>query len=268
MREAAVLNIPQENADRVVHATGVKKVLGGKLILRGVDFDVNRGEVVVLLGPSGAGKTTLLRTLNGLESLDGGQVTISGQRIGYIETAHGAVRRAPERVLARQRRDIGFVFQHFNLYPHMTALENIWHAPVRVLKKPKSEAVEEARALLTRVGLADRADAHPSGLSGGQQQRVAIARALAMHPKLMLFDEPTSALDPEMTGEVLRVMRDLAAGGQITMIVVTHEISFARQVASRLVVMADGQVVETGTPHEILDHPSTSRTQEFLAKVA
>ncbi|MFT8636605.1 MAG: amino acid ABC transporter ATP-binding protein [Pseudoclavibacter sp.] len=258
----------QATTNFVVQANGVQKRLGGRLILKGVDLEVHRGEVVVLLGPSGAGKTTMLRTLNGLERIDGGEIVVNGERIGFEPGTGDKLRKASERTLARQRADIGFVFQHFNLFPHMTALENVWHAPVRVLKRPKGEAVSEAKTLLSRVGLSDRADSHPSGLSGGQQQRVAIARALAMHPKLMLFDEPTSALDPEMTGEVLSVMRDLAQQDQITMVVVTHEMSFARQVANRVVVMADGQVIESGSPDQVLSHPAAGRTREFLAKVA
>ncbi|MEK0226245.1 amino acid ABC transporter ATP-binding protein [Bifidobacterium mongoliense] len=254
-------------SDIVVSARDVTMALGHRTILDDVSLDVKTGEVVVLLGPSGAGKTTFLRTINLLSNFDSGDIYVDGHRMGYKRTKSGPYMRDRGRHLAEQRRNIGFVFQHFNLFPHMTALENVWHTPVRILKKPRAASIQEAKDLLAMVGLADRMESHPRNLSGGQQQRVAIARALAMHPSLMLFDEPTSALDPEMTGEVLAVMQKLASGGKTTMIIVTHEMGFARKVASRIVVMADGRIVEQGSPEDILDHPKERRTQEFLAKV-
>jgi len=250
----------------VVSAKQVTRSLGGRQILDDVSLDVQPGEVVVLIGPSGAGKTTFLRTMNGLESIDGGELTVAGQPIGY-KVGPGDRRSAASRAtLMRQRQEIGFVFQHFNLFPHMTALENIWHAPVRVRHADKREAIAQAEALLARVGLADKADARPSKLSGGQQQRVAIARALAMRPRLMLFDEPTSALDPEMIGEVLDVMKELAAEN-MTMVVVTHEMGFAREVADRVVVMDAGSIVEVGPPAQLFTAPTHQRTQAFLSKI-
>ncbi|MEW5810059.1 MAG: amino acid ABC transporter ATP-binding protein [Actinomycetota bacterium] len=236
--------------------------LGGRRVLDGVSLDVGRGEVVVLIGPSGAGKTTLLRSLNHLEELDSGEVLIGGESI-----AHGAAgRRIGKAELARRRREIGFVFQHFNLFPHMTALENVWNGPVRVLGAPKAKAREDARALLDRVGLADKAQSRPAQLSGGQQQRVAIARALAMRPKVMLFDEPTSALDVEMVGEVLEVMRELAAE-QMTMVIVTHEMRFARDVADRIVVMDSGRIIEDAAPAQLFANPRSERTRTFLSTI-
>nr|WP_202805806.1 amino acid ABC transporter ATP-binding protein [Bifidobacterium ruminantium] len=239
---------------------------GDNKILRNVSMDVRRGEVVVLLGPSGAGKTSFLRTINLLNSFESGEMFVDGHRMGYKKTKAGAYMRDNHH-LTEQRRNIGFVFQHFNLFPHMTALENVWHTPVRIMKQPKAQCVEEAKKLLQQVGLSEKMDLHPRELSGGQQQRVAIARALAMHPALMLFDEPTSALDPEMTIEVLNVMQHLASESGTTMIIVTHEIEFARKVADRIVIMADGQIIEQGTPEEVLDAPNHPRTREFLAKV-
>ncbi|MCU1570880.1 MAG: Amino acid transporter ATP-binding protein family [Naasia sp.] len=257
---------PSGAAAPLVRARGVTRSLGGRTVLDDVSLEVSRGEVVVLVGPSGAGKTTLLRTINHLESIDRGEITVAGKRVGYVEGADGKVRSAPKRVLAKQRQDIGFVFQHFNLFPHMTVAENVWHGPVRVLKAPKAEAVAQAQALLARVGLADKADVRPNKLSGGQQQRVAIARALAMQPKLMLFDEPTSALDPEMIGEVLDVMKELARE-HMTMIVVTHEMGFAREVADRIVVMDAGAVIESAPPAELFANPQHPRTRSFLSKI-
>jgi polar amino acid transport system ATP-binding protein len=254
------------STDPLVVARDATCTLGGRRILNGVSLDVEPGEVVVLVGPSGAGKTTLLRTMNGLETIDGGELTVAGEHVGYTVSADGRRSRAPRSVLTRQRQEIGFVFQHFNLFPHMSALENIWHAPVRVKKTPKNVAVAQAQALLERVGLADKADARPNKLSGGQQQRVAIARALAMKPRLMLFDEPTSALDPEMVGEVLDVMKELAAE-HMTMVVVTHEMGFAREVADRVVVMDGGAVVEIAPPAQLFAAPQHARTRSFLAKI-
>ncbi|GAA3458389.1 amino acid ABC transporter ATP-binding protein [Saccharothrix longispora] len=249
----------------LVRAVGVRKSFGGTEVLKGVDLTVDAGQVVCLLGPSGAGKSTFLRCVNHLETIDAGRIWVAGQPVGFTSRG-GRLHELREREVARQRRGIGMVFQRFNLFPHRTALGNVVEGPVQVLRKPRREAVEEGRALLARVGLTDKADAYPHQLSGGQQQRVAIARALAMRPRLMLFDEPTSALDPELVGEVLDVMVDLARDG-MTMIVVTHEIGFARQVADSVVFMVDGAVVESGPPAQVLDDPRQQRTQQFLAKV-
>jgi len=237
-------------------------MLGGKRVLDEVNLDVERGQVVVLIGPSGAGKTTLLRSINHLEELSSGEVLVGGVSIAH--GAHGKKIGTTE--LARRRREIGFVFQHFNLFPHMTACENVWNAPVRVLGQPKAEARQNALALLDRVGLADKADSRPSQLSGGQQQRVAIARALAMRPRVMLFDEPTSALDVEMVGEVLEVMRELARE-QMTMVVVTHEMRFARDAADRIIVMDAGRIIEDAPPDELFAHPKNERTKSFLSTI-
>ncbi|WP_413232407.1 amino acid ABC transporter ATP-binding protein [Mycolicibacterium sp. 120266] len=246
----------------IVSVRDARCTLGGRRVLDDVNLDVDRGQVVVLIGPSGAGKTTLLRSLNHLEELDSGEIRIAGQSI-----AHGAGgRKINKTELARRRREIGFVFQHFNLFPHMTALENVWNAPVRVLGQPKDKAREDARALLQRVGLGDKAESRPSQLSGGQQQRVAIARALAMRPKVMLFDEPTSALDVEMVGEVLTVMRELARDA-MTMVVVTHEMRFAREVADRIIVMDAGRIIEDAAPEELFTSPKNERTKAFLSTI-
>ncbi|OKH67860.1 arginine ABC transporter ATP-binding protein [Mycobacterium sp. SWH-M3] len=236
--------------------------LGGRRVLDNVNLDVDRGQVVVLIGPSGAGKTTLLRSLNHLEELESGEVRVAGQSIAHGEGGG----RIGKTELARRRREIGFVFQHFNLFPHMTALENVWNAPVRVLGQPKDKAREDARALLRRVGLGDKGESRPSQLSGGQQQRVAIARALAMRPKVMLFDEPTSALDVEMVGEVLEVMRELARDA-MTMVVVTHEMRFARDVADRIIVMDAGRIIEDAPPDELFSSPKNARTKAFLSTI-
>ncbi|MGH8794302.1 MAG: amino acid ABC transporter ATP-binding protein [Stackebrandtia sp.] len=239
----------------LVQLSEVNKHFGSLHVLQDIDLTVGNGEVVVLIGPSGSGKSTLCRTINRLETIDSGSVLIDGQPLP-----------AEGRALAGLRADVGMVFQHFNLFAHLTVLENITLGPIKVRRKSKSEANERAKKLLDRVGLADKAEAYPSQLSGGQQQRVAIARGLAMDPKLMMFDEPTSALDPEMINEVLDVMQDLAAEG-MTMVVVTHEMGFARRAANRVVFMADGQIVEVAAPADFFDNPQTERAQDFLSKV-
>ncbi len=249
----------------MVEAQQVCKRFGALDVLNGVTLSVQRGEVMVLVGPSGSGKSTFLRCINNLERISAGRLYVDGDLVGYHER-DGRLYHMSEREAATQRRGIGMVFQSFNLFPHRTALENVTEAPIHVRGTPKPAAVERARELLRQVGLSDKADAYPAQLSGGQQQRVAIARALAMDPKLMLFDEPTSALDPELVGEVLGVMKKLAAAG-MTMIVVTHEMGFAREVADRLVFIDGGVVVESGPPLEVLRHPRRERTKAFLAKV-
>ncbi|GAA1586209.1 amino acid ABC transporter ATP-binding protein [Kribbella hippodromi] len=249
----------------LVHAVNVTKSFHHNEVLKGIDLDVERGQVVCLLGPSGSGKTTFLRCINQLESIDGGRIWVDDKLMGYDER-NGKLYRLKNKEIAAQRREIGMVFQRFNLFPHMTALENIIEAPLQVRREAKKAARERAMKLLDRVGLADRCDAYPAQLSGGQQQRVAIARALAMQPKLMLFDEPTSALDPELVGEVLAVMRELALEG-MTMIVVTHEMSFAREVADTVVFMDAGVVVESGPPKDVIGNPQHPRTQAFLARL-
>ncbi|MEU5792982.1 amino acid ABC transporter ATP-binding protein [Streptomyces sp. NPDC047813] len=249
----------------MVDIRSVHKSFGPLDVLKGVDLQVRTGEVTVVLGPSGSGKSTLLRTINHLEKADRGEITVDGAPIGY-RRAGERLHELPEREVLRRRTKIGFVFQNFNLFPHLTVLDNVIEAPVSALKRPRAEAVQEAHRLLSRVGLADKSAAYPRQLSGGQQQRVAIARALALKPRLLLFDEPTSALDPELVGEVLDVIRDLADRGT-TMIVVTHEIAFAREVADTVVFMADGRIVEQGPPEAVLDAPREERTRAFLAKV-
>ena len=249
----------------MVLAEMVSKSFGSNEVLKSISLEVKRGEVMCLVGPSGSGKSTFLRCINHLEVVSAGRLSVDGQLVGYRE-ANGKLYELAPREAARQRRDIGMVFQRFNLFPHMTALAIIMEAPQRVKGLPKAQVEKSARELLARVGLADRADYYPAHLSGGQQQRVAIARALAMEPKLMLFDEPTSALDPELVGEVLDVMQGLAASG-MTMIVVTHEMGFAREVADSLVFMDAGVVVESGHPDAVLSNPQHGRTQAFLSKV-
>ncbi|MFJ8784012.1 MULTISPECIES: amino acid ABC transporter ATP-binding protein [unclassified Streptomyces] len=258
-------SVPSAGDHPMVKAEGVHKSFGLAHILKGIDLEVNPREVFCLIGPSGSGKSTFLRCINHLEKISAGRLSVDGRLVGYRQSGD-KLYELKEKEVAAQRRDIGMVFQRFNLFPHMTALENIVEAPVQVKGESKAVARERAERLLDRVGLAEHKDHYPSRLSGGQQQRVAIARALAMEPKLMLFDEPTSALDPELVGEVLDVMRDLAADG-MTMIVVTHEMGFAREVGDSLVFMDDGVVVESGHPRDVLTNPQHERTQSFLSKV-
>jgi len=249
----------------MVRAEGVHKRYGRDEVLKGIDLEVAAGEVLCLIGPSGSGKSTLLRCINHLEKIDAGRIEVDGELVGYRERGE-RLHEMHEREVCRQRAAIGMVFQRFNLFPHMTVLENVIEAPIRVKRESRAAAVERAEALLGRVGLAEKALAYPSRLSGGQQQRVAIARALAMQPKLMLFDEPTSALDPELVDEVLGVMRGLADDG-MTMIVVTHEMAFARDAGDRVVFMDGGVVVEAGPPQDVLTRPRHERTKAFLARV-
>ncbi len=249
----------------MVRAEGLCKSFGSTPVLRGVDLEVAPGEVMCLIGPSGSGKSTFLRCINHLERIDAGRLWVDGELVGYRQRGD-KLHELREREIARKRREIGMVFQRFNLFPHMTALGNVIEAPIRVRGESRLVALERGHALLDRVGLASKADAYPTQLSGGQQQRVAIARALAMQPKLMLFDEPTSALDPELVGDVLDVMRGLATDG-MTMIVVTHEIGFAREVGDSLVLLDDGVVVEHGPPRDVIASPRHRRTQAFLDKV-
>jgi polar amino acid transport system ATP-binding protein len=249
----------------IVVAADVRKAFGSVQALDGVSIEIPAGQVMCIVGPSGSGKSTLLRCINQLERIDSGAIWVDGQLIGYRRVGDKLYELTDAEV-ARQRLTSGMVFQRFNLFQHMTALENIVEGPVTVQKRRRKDAVDEAMALLERVGLGAKRDAYPSELSGGQQQRVAIARALAMKPKLMLFDEPTSALDPELVGEVLAVMRDLASSG-MTMIVVTHELGFAREVANEVVFMDRGATVERGSPQEVLVHPQQQRTRDFIAAV-
>ncbi len=250
----------------VLTVRDVRKSFGGTVALDGVSLDVFEGEVVALIGPSGSGKSTLVRCVHQLESIDGGAMFLDGELLGY-ERQRGHLRPLPERRVAAQRRRMGMVFQQFNLFAHWDVLRNVTEAPVRVHGRPIEEAREEAMRLLERVGLAEKATAHPRQLSGGQQQRVAIARALATRPRIMLFDEPTSALDPELVDEVLAVVRDLADGG-MTMVIVTHEMSFAREVADRCVFMERGRIVEAGTPEQIFERPCSPRLRAFLSRYA
>src|SRR5713101_1599706 len=252
-------------ADEMVRAQKIVKRFGYLTVLNGVDLSVKRGQVVVIIGPSGSGKTTLLRCINHLEKIDSGHIYIEGEMIGYREE-NGRLVEDNEASIARMRSQIGFVFQRFNLFPHLTALENVIEAPIHVLHQPRDEVIERAMALLEKVGLAEKAHVFPHKLSGGQQQRVAIARALAMNPKLMLFDEATSALDPELVGEVLKVMRQLAEEG-MTMVVVTHEMGFAREVADRVIFMDKGVIVEEGSAEQIFDNAENERTRGFLRSI-
>jgi polar amino acid transport system ATP-binding protein len=262
---AAIGGVPVPSGDVVVQATDVHKWFGRLHVLRGVEMTVKRQEVVVLIGPSGSGKTTYLRCINHLERIQQGRIFVNGHMIGYREV-DGQLVEDRERSISRQRAQIGMVFQRFNLFPHMTALENIIEAPVQVRGLEADEAREMGLTLLDRVGLAAKVDTYPGQLSGGQQQRVAIARALAMKPALILFDEPTSALDPEMIGEVLDVMRELAREG-MTMIIVSHEMGFAREVADRVVMIDEGIILEEGTPEELFQGGRHERTQAFLSKI-
>ena len=249
----------------MVAAEEVHKHFGRLEVLKGITLEVARGQVFCIVGPSGSGKSTFLRCINHLEKVDGGRLSVDGELVGYRQ--HGdKLYELKEREIAAKREQIGMVFQRFNLFPHMTVLDNVIEAPIRVKGAARKGSVEHAKELLERVGLADKHAAYPNHLSGGQQQRVAIARALAMRPKLMLFDEPTSALDPELVGEVLDVMRQLADDG-MTMVVVTHEMGFAREVGDQLVFMDQGVVVEAGSPREVLTNPQHERTKSFLAKV-
>ncbi|WP_305071776.1 amino acid ABC transporter ATP-binding protein [Microtetraspora niveoalba] len=252
-------------AQPMVKAVQVHKSFGRVKVLSGIDLEVAPREVLCVVGPSGSGKSTFLRCINHLEKIDAGQLFVDGELVGYARRG-GKMHELGERAVAEQRKNIGMVFQRFNLFPHMTALENVMEAPVRVRRETRATARERAVKLLDQVGLADRRDMYPAQLSGGQQQRVAIARALAMKPKLMLFDEPTSALDPELVGEVLDVMRSLAADG-MTMVVVTHEMGFAREVGDAVAFMDGGVVVESGHPRDVLVNPRHARTAAFLSKV-
>jgi polar amino acid transport system ATP-binding protein len=252
-------------SEPMVKAEGVTKRFGRLEVLKGISLEVQPKEVMCLLGPSGSGKSTFLRCINHLEKIDAGRLSVDGQLVGYREEGD-KIHELRDREVAKKRSEIGMVFQRFNLFPHMTALENVMEAPVEVKGVRKQQAREAGRQQLERVGLGDKMDAYPAQLSGGQQQRVAIARALAMQPKLMLFDEPTSALDPELVGEVLDAMRELAREG-MTMIVVTHEVGFAREVGDTAVFMDDGVVVEAGPPREVFSTPRHERTKAFLSKV-
>ena len=251
----------------MVKAEGVHKRFGRLEVLKGVSLEVEPGEVVCMIGPSGSGKSTFLRCINHLEKIDAGRLSVDGELVGYRQVGDKLYEQRDAEV-CRDRAEIGMVFQRFNLFPHMTALENVIEAPIHVKKVPRRpRRSAQGKALLDRVGLGDKLDAYPSQLSGGQQQRVAIARALAMKPKLMLFDEPTSALDPELVGEVLDVMKSLALDFGTTMIVVTHEMGFAREVADRVLMMDDGRIIEEGTPTHFFDAPREERTKQFLAAI-
>ena len=248
-----------------MRADEVRKSFGPVEVLKGITLHVDPGQVLCIIGPSGSGKSTFIRCINHLEKINGGRLLVDGHLVGYRRSGN-KLHEMRESEIAKRREDVGMVFQHFNLFPHMTVLQNLTEAPIKVKKVGKSEAVASARALLEQVGLAEKESAYPAQLSGGQQQRVAIARALAMKPKLMLFDEPTSALDPELVGEVLDVMKQLARDG-MTMIVVTHEMGFAREVADQLIFMDAGVVVESGKPRDVLGDPQHERTKAFLSKV-
>jgi polar amino acid transport system ATP-binding protein len=264
-RSALVPEAAVSAAPVVVSARDVEKRFGRLEVLKGVTLEVRRGETVCIIGPSGSGKSTFLRCINHLERIDGGRIEVNGHLIGYREQ-NGKLVEDSERSIAKQRAEIGMVFQRFNLFPHMTALENVIEAPIRVRGFQKARAVKSGEALLARVGLAEKRDVYPGKLSGGQQQRVAIARALAMNPALMLFDEPTSALDPEVIGDVLSVMEELAREG-MTMVVVTHEMGFARVAADRVAMMDDGRIIEEASPEHFFESPAEERTRQFLSKI-
>ena len=249
----------------ILQAIHVQKYYGAFQALKDVSLSVDRGEVVCIIGPSGSGKSTLLRCASQLESIDGGVITVDGEIAGYRRSGETLVPLSDSRI-ARQRQNVGMVFQRFNLFPHRSVLENLLEGPVRVQKRPAEDCRREAIAVLERVGLTAKATAYPNELSGGQQQRVAIARALAMHPKILLFDEPTSALDPELVGEVLSVMKELAKSG-MTMIVVTHEIAFCREVADRVVFMDGGAIIAVGSPEDMIVRPQNPRVASFIAAV-
>jgi polar amino acid transport system ATP-binding protein len=266
MTEATAAQVPEtaEPDAPLVHAVNVTKSFHHNEVLKGIDLDVDKGQVVCLLGPSGSGKTTFLRCINQLETIDGGRIWVDGDLMGYAER-NGRLYRLKDKEIAAKRREIGMVFQRFNLFPHKTALQNIIEAPTQVKGESRKSARERAMKLLDRVGLADRCNAYPAQLSGGQQQRIAIARALAMQPKLMLFDEPTSALDPELVGDVLAVMRELALDG-MTMIVVTHEMGFARDVSDQVMFLHNGLIEEEGPPAQVFGAPHSERLRQFISK--
>lgn len=251
--------------DNILVAEGVTKTFGHTEVLKGIDLTLRSGEVACIIGPSGSGKSTFLRCINHLETLDGGRIEVCGQTVGY-DSRHGKLYEMREKDIARRRRKTGMVFQQFNLFPHMTALENIIEGPVKVMGAPKKAAVQRANELLELVGLSDHGGHYPSQLSGGQQQRIAIARAMAMDPEIILFDEPTSALDPELVGEVLAVIKKLAQDG-MSMVIVTHEMGFAREVADNVIFMDQGMIVEQGTPGQVIGSPRQARTRSFLSKV-
>ena len=250
----------------MVKAEGVHKRFGRLEVLNGLSLEVQPGEVVCIIGPSGSGKTTFIRCINHLERIDAGRLWVDGKLVGYRQ-AGDKIYELRDAEVCRERAEIGMVFQRFNLFGHMTALENVIEAPIRVKKMRKRDAIAQAKVLLDRVGLADKLESYPAQLSGGQQQRVAIARALAMKPKLMLFDEPTSALDPELVGEVLEVMKGLAFDFNTTMIVVTHEMGFAREAADRVLMMDDGRIIEEGSPEHFFREPREERTRQFLSAI-
>jgi ABC-type histidine transport system ATPase subunit len=252
--------------DAVVRVVDLHKYFGDNEVLKGVSFDLKSSEVLSVIGASGSGKSTMLKCINFLETPTSGEIWIQNQPMGFRRSPDGKRHKASLRDINRLRQDVGMVFQHFNLWPHMTVLENIIEAPLRVRKEPRSEVIERARFYLNKVNMLDKINEYPARLSGGQQQRVAIARALAMQPKLMLFDEPTSSLDPELIGEVLDVMKALAQEG-MTMIVVTHEMGFARGASDRVMFLHDGQIEEEGTPEAVLDNPRSERCRQFLSKV-
>jgi len=260
----STMQVSDSTAAPLVQVHKLHKHFGKLHVLKGIDLTLSKGETLVIVGPSGSGKSTLLRCINHLDAPSGGVILVDGQQMGF-DLVRGRLLPLSRTQIARQRRSIGMVFQHFNLYPHLTVLENVIEAPVHVHGQSREDAQKYALALLDRVGLSEKAHAWPAQLSGGQQQRVAIARALAIRPSIILFDEPTSALDPELVGEVLDTMRQLAQEG-LTMMIVTHEIAFARDVADRVAVMAEGEIIEIGTPAEVIDNPQHSRTREFFRR--